>query len=79
MQEERTVKYANDTITVLWRPDRCIHSAICIKGLGNVYDVRRKKWIEVNADTPEQIANQIDKCPSKALAYEWNATTFQNS
>ncbi len=68
--EERTIKYSNDAITVLWRPDRCIHSAICLKGLGDVFDIRRKKWIDVNAAPADSIRTQISKCPSKALAYE---------
>lgn len=68
--EERTIKYTNNEITVLWRPDRCTHSAICLKGLGQVFDVRRKKWIDVDAATADQIKAQIDRCPSTALGYE---------
>lgn len=68
--EEKTIRYSNDALTVLWRPERCIHSAVCIKGLPSVFDVRRKKWIEVDAATPAEIMAQIDKCPSQALAYE---------
>jgi len=42
MVEERTVKYAIGAITVLWQPDRCMHTAIGIEGLGQVFVMRKK-------------------------------------
>lgn len=67
--EEKIIKYENGDIEVLWRPEKCIHSGICVKGLRSVFDPARKKWVDVNAATFAEIAAQIDKCPSKALQY----------
>lgn len=65
---EKIVKYSNDKITVNWEPNKCIHSAICLKGLNSVFDVRRKKWIDVDAASPEEIIAQVKKCPSGAIS-----------
>jgi uncharacterized Fe-S cluster protein YjdI len=70
--EEKTIKYPSDKITVLWRPERCIHSAVCVNGLGQVFNPRVKKWVNVEAATDHQIMAQIEKCPSKALQYLLN-------
>lgn len=67
--EEKLIKYTNDQLTVLWKPERCIHSAICVNGLGIVFNPRQKKWVNVDAAPAEMIRMQIDKCPSKALGY----------
>ena len=67
--EEKTITYSNDTLQIHWKPERCIHSGICVKGLRAVFDPSRKKWIDPLAADSETIALQIDKCPSGALSY----------
>lgn len=65
-------RYSNGEITVIWRPERCIHAGICVKMLPKVYNVKEHPWIKPeNATTAELIA-QIDRCPSRALTYERN-------
>ncbi|KAA3609952.1 MAG: hypothetical protein D8M58_08080 [Calditrichaeota bacterium] len=66
---EKTIKYKNEEITVLWKPGLCIHSAKCVGGLPSVFDVKRKPWIDVNAATAENIMKTINTCPSQALSY----------
>lgn len=65
--------YSNAEIIVVWKPDVCIHSAICFKGLPKVFDPRRKPWIEMDKATTEQIIEQVNKCPSGALSILINA------
>lgn len=65
-------EYANDDITVIWKPNTCIHSAKCAKGLASVFDPGKKPWINVEGATSEDIMHQIDQCPSKALSYRKN-------
>ena len=68
----KTHKYTNGEITVIWKPESCIHSGICFKGLAPVLDPRRKPWIEMDKATTEQIIEQVKKCPSGALSIAVN-------
>jgi uncharacterized Fe-S cluster protein YjdI len=68
-----TKHYTNGEITVTWKPDTCIHSAVCIAGLPGVFDVDRSPWIDMKAATTEAIIAQVGQCPSAALTWERNA------
>jgi len=61
--------YSNDEITVHWDSAKCIHSGICVRGLRSVFDINRSPWIEINGATADEIAKQVDACPSGALSY----------
>ncbi len=65
-----TKKYVNGDLAIIWKPDVCIHSAICFRGLPNVFNPKERPWIEPLAATKDEIINQIKKCPSGALSYE---------
>lgn len=62
-------KYSNGTITIVWKPDVCIHSTLCWKGLANVFDPRKRPWINMAGADTEAIIAQIEKCPSGALSW----------
>jgi len=70
-----TKKYTNGEVTIVWKPDLCIHSGICFRGLGEVFDPRRKPWITPESSTTEKIIEQVKKCPSGALSYTLNQKT----
>ena len=66
---ERVIKhYSNGEITVVWQPDKCIHSGNCARGLPLVFDPRRRPWIDVSAAATAEIVAQVAKCPSGALS-----------
>ncbi len=65
-------KYSNKDITVVWKPNACIHSALCWHGLLEVFDPRKKPWINLEAADTERIITQIEKCPSGALSWVKN-------
>ena len=67
-----THKYTNGEVTIVWKPDSCIHSTLCWKGLKEVFDPKKRPWIEPNGATTEQIIEQVSKCPSGALSYYMN-------
>lgn len=56
-------------ITVTFDPNRCIHSAVCLKTLPAVFDIHRNPWIQAEAASVEEIVAAIDQCPSGALQY----------
>ena len=40
-------EYRTDEIAVYWKPEYCIHTARCLQGLPQVFDVRRRPWVAV--------------------------------
>jgi uncharacterized Fe-S cluster protein YjdI len=71
---EKIKEYSNGEITVIWKPDLCIHSAECVKGLPDVFKPKEKPWINPENATSKQIMATIDKCPSGALSYRTKNT-----
>ncbi|TYA84098.1 (4Fe-4S)-binding protein [Seonamhaeicola marinus] len=69
----KTKEYSNGEVTVVWKPEICTHSAICAKGLPEVFQPRERPWVKVDAASTEVIVNQVKKCPSGALSYYMNA------
>ena len=67
--------YKTDDLTITWEPDKCIHSAICFKGMPEVFDPRRKPWIVPENNSTDNIVSQIKKCPSGAISYQYNNET----
>jgi uncharacterized Fe-S cluster protein YjdI len=63
-------EYRNEEIVVRFLPKVCIHSGNCVRRLHTVFDVHARPWVNVDAATADEIAAQIDKCPSGALSYE---------
>jgi len=67
-----TKKYTNGEVTIVWKPNVCIHSKLCWQGLAEVFDPRKHPWITPENSTTEKIIHQVEKCPSKALTYFMN-------
>lgn len=72
MTEERVGarSYSNGEVRVTWRPRLCAHSAVCVRGLPEVFDPRRRPWVDIDAASSERITAQVDSCPSGALTWE---------
>ena len=60
--------YIKDDISVEWRPELCIHCSNCTNGLPQVFSLFNRPWIDVTKATKEQIVDQVNKCPSKAIS-----------
>jgi uncharacterized Fe-S cluster protein YjdI len=67
---ERKKTYSNDDITVIWKPDVCIHSTKCWKASLAVFNPKRRPWIDMNGGSTEEIIKIVDNCPSGALSYK---------
>ncbi|MDR0954063.1 MAG: (4Fe-4S)-binding protein [Rikenellaceae bacterium] len=63
-------KYSNGEITIIWEPEKCTHAGVCVRTLPKVYNVNERPWVKPQNATTEQLIEQIDRCPSKALTYE---------
>jgi uncharacterized Fe-S cluster protein YjdI len=65
--------YTNDEVTVVWKPNQCIHSTICFRGLPGVFDPRVRPWVNIKGSETAGIVEQVKQCPSGALSYYYNA------
>ena len=61
--------YEAPEIIVTFEPAICEHSGICVQGLPNVFDVKRKRWIRPELASADEVATQVERCPSGALKY----------
>jgi uncharacterized Fe-S cluster protein YjdI len=65
-----TKRYSNGEVIVVWQPHLCIHSGNCARGLPQVFNPRRRPWVDVTAATTAEIVAQVGECPSGALSIE---------
>jgi putative redox protein len=68
----KKVNYINDEITITWQPELCQHSERCWKQLPEVFDYKKKPWVNPQGASSQEIIEQIKKCPSGALSYTLN-------
>ena len=73
-----THQYNNEELTIVWKPDICIHSTLCWKGLREVFDPSKRPWIDPTGTTTEKIIEQVHQCPSGALSYYMNNESAEN-
>lgn len=62
-------EYDNGEITVVWLPAKCFHAAFCWKELPEVFDPKKRPWVNIHGASSERIRKQVERCPSGALTY----------
>lgn len=72
MEKELTKEYSNGALTIVWKPQKCIHSEVCIHTLPEVYKPKEKPWINPENATIVALKEQIKECPSGALTFFMN-------
>jgi uncharacterized Fe-S cluster protein YjdI len=68
--KELTKKYSNGEVTVVWQPSLCEHTGICFRGLPQVFDPRKRPWVNIGGSGTDSIIHQVKKCPSGALSLD---------
>lgn len=68
---EEPREYSNGEVVVVWKRWLCVHSAVCVRGLPEVFRPRERPWVRVEEASSEEIALQCDQCPSGALSSYW--------
>ncbi len=63
-------RYSTDEVTVVWRPERCQHSANCFRSLPEVFDLRVNPWIKPEGAPADRVREIVGQCPSRALTIE---------
>lgn len=62
--------YERDELAVLWDATKCIHVATCMLALPEVFDSRRRPWVDIDAADADEIARAVRLCPTGALKIE---------
>ncbi|HJS54572.1 MAG TPA: (4Fe-4S)-binding protein [Chitinophagaceae bacterium] len=70
---QKNHKYSNGEVTIVWKPELCIHSGNCFRGLPDVFKPGERPWVTPEGSTTEKIIGQVKKCPSGALSYFMNS------
>lgn len=65
-------QYTNGSVTIVWKPDACIHSRLCWTQLSDVFNPRNRPWVNMAGADTERIVEQVSKCPSGALSFFLN-------
>ncbi len=64
-------RYQKEDIEIVWKSEKCIHSAFCARQLSAVFKPKDRPWIQPENATKEEIIAQVKKCPSGALSIEY--------
>lgn len=59
--------YEGEKVTVTYDLARCIHAAECVRGLPEVFNPKRKPWVEPDKADPDELLLVVERCPSGAL------------
>lgn len=71
---EKIIEYSNEEITIVWKPEVCMHSAKCVQGLPGVFKPKEKRWIQLENSNTEDVVKTVKTCPSGALSFYMNAS-----
>ncbi|MCC8089251.1 MAG: (4Fe-4S)-binding protein [Rikenellaceae bacterium] len=64
--------YSNGEITIVWEPQKCIHSGYCVGSLPEVFKPAERPWMQMENATTQALITAVQKCPSGALVYYLN-------
>lgn len=72
--KEKKYTYESEELIVSYDVNRCIHARECVKGLKEVFDPKKRPWIQPENASTDRIAKIVEQCPTGALHY-----TFKNN
>src|SRR5215211_8990941 len=61
--------YTAPGVAVFYDRGGCLHFAECVRGLSQVFNARKRPWIQPENASAEQVAEVVRRCPSGALHY----------
>ncbi len=69
--KSRTRTYNNGEIAVLWQPDKCNHNGNCWRSLPQVFDPKKRPWVQITGADSTVITKVVRQCPTGALSIAW--------
>jgi uncharacterized Fe-S cluster protein YjdI len=70
--DEHDRQYTNGEITVFWKPGKCIHATTCYRELLEVFNPRKRPWVNMDGAPTEEIIRVVNMCPTQALSFAYN-------
>jgi CDGSH-type Zn-finger protein/uncharacterized Fe-S cluster protein YjdI len=70
MMKKKVHIYESDGIKITYDLNRCIHAGECVRGLPDVFNTKKRPWVQPGNASAEEMADVIEKCPTGALHYE---------
>ena len=65
-------EFSNNDVTITYDPCACTQSETCAKGLPHEFRNSVIPWVDIEGASTEKIIEQIRKCPSGALKFNFN-------
>jgi uncharacterized Fe-S cluster protein YjdI len=70
--DKKDRQYSNGEITVFWKPGKCVHATTCYRELIEVFNPRRRPWVDMSGAPTDRIIEVVEKCPTQALSWKWD-------
>ncbi|GAF11376.1 hypothetical protein JCM19046_2897 [Bacillus sp. JCM 19046] len=64
-------RYHGETIDVFFHKGLCEHAAKCVGTAPEVFDTKKRPWIEPDKAYAEKVEATVKLCPSGALKYQY--------
>jgi uncharacterized Fe-S cluster protein YjdI/CDGSH-type Zn-finger protein len=61
--------YRGRDVEVSFDLDICVHIGECLRGHGDVFNLRRRPWVLPDEADADLVAEIVERCPSGALLY----------
>ncbi len=64
---KRIQTYATEQVTVTFDPNICVHSGVCLRTLPRVFNIKERRWIQLEHAPAKEVGAAVARCPSGAL------------
>jgi uncharacterized Fe-S cluster protein YjdI len=67
--ESNAKAYVGADVIVTFDAEVCQHAGECVRGLPEVFDTKKRPWIDPDGASADAVRAQVKRCPSGALQF----------